>query len=106
MESNALDQQSFSDNASIIVRDNEMSRPTFPTQAEGANVFSKRQDATSSDLTKLLLVLMKMELATAIAMATSRKHLAIATLIQSTRTVMMSRSRTIRRNLFCHASKR
>lgn len=74
--------------------------------AEGANVFSKRQDATSSDLTKLLLVLMKMELATAIAMATSRKHLAIATLIQSTRTVMMSRSRTMRRNLFCHASKR
>ena len=40
MESNAVDQQSFSDNASIIVRDNEMSRPTFPTQAEGANVFS------------------------------------------------------------------
>lgn len=54
MESNALDQQSFSDNASIIVRDNEMSRPTFPTQAEGANVFSKRQDAHLVGLDKVI----------------------------------------------------
>lgn len=52
-ESNAVDQQSFSDNASIIVRDNEMSRPTFPTQAEGANVFSTREDADLVGLDKV-----------------------------------------------------
>ena len=54
MESNAVDQQSFSDNASIIVRDNEMSRPTFPTQAEGANVFSNREDARLGGLDKVI----------------------------------------------------
>ena len=54
MESNAVDQQSFSDNASIIVRDNEMSRPTFPTQAEGANVFSTDLDGLDKVITSII----------------------------------------------------
>ena len=42
-------------NASVILRDSEMPRPTFPTQAEGANVFSNCGQAHLDGLDRVIV---------------------------------------------------